>query len=402
MSVKQFFAFSPFFVDRQAQDLMIIDCNSVGYTAMHKPELADMKYKGQSISALHGLPSFVFALMDRYPNAMPLLVWDGNCQWRKRFNSEYKSNRADTPEKIAAREDYDRQRKILKPMFKSAGFPVVEHSDIEADDVAGRLCRNMPPDTNIVLVTADMDWVQGMSKNVTVFDTRNWREINLDYLKKRELNSKDGIVFSPEIYLAAKCMAGDTSDHVSGAEGIGIKTAIKYLQEHGSFEQMWSTYDSRGPDEKPVKGVKLLSAISQETRSLYYRNRKIMDWSEGLMPAEIPYEMHVQDIVASQRFAFEYGLDYDLQQEFLKELPQDKWCKNILYKIELALVASGGECDRVLEFTAQAQSNDMPNASDDLGEIPVCFRNDDDEDSFVEPSVDELDLEPFHQFRLRF
>lgn len=313
------------------KSILLIDCNAIGYAAMYQPELARMTHKGESTSAIHGLPVSIYGLMKRFPDAMPLLLWDGSCQWRYDLYPGYKSKRDDDELKVAIRESYKKQSVGLRVMMMNAGFPTVSHKEMEADDLAGIICRNIPDDINIIMATHDLDWVQGIKENVEIFDVRNKRTINLDLLKSEELNNKDGVVVCPETYLTAKCMSGDSSDTIDGVKGIGIKTAIKVLLTYGSFEKLWDSFDAGDP----IKGAKLLSMTTAEARETYAFNRKLMDWRKGDVPLEITHSMWKQDVVESQRIAMGYGLN-QVAQSLAYKLPQDKWGEVLRY-VESAL-----------------------------------------------------------------
>lgn len=78
-------------------DLLLIDANSIGYAAMFQPELAKMRKEGASTAALHGLPASVMRIMRRFRLATPILLWDGEAQWRNRLYPEYKLERMADP-----------------------------------------------------------------------------------------------------------------------------------------------------------------------------------------------------------------------------------------------------------------------------------------------------------------
>lgn len=312
--------------------ILLIDANSIGYAAMYQPALAKLTFNGGSTSAMHGLPSSIFRLMRLYPDAMPLLLWDGRTQWRFDLHPEYKSNRGSTPEKIAIRESYKRQSNHLRLLLIEAGFPMLAHRDMEADDLAGLVCRRLPKDVKIILATADSDWVQSIGENVTWHDTRNDRIVDLAYLANEELNKVDGVVDSPEAYLTAKCLSGDSSDVIDGVEGVGIKTVMKFTRQYGSLEAIWMAFDA---GEK-MTGAKLLSIVTPEARALYARNRKLMDWSCAPAPFDVYCTMLRPDLAAVSGMAAEFGLAKLEKTLGEMNIPQSAW-RDGLWMIEAAL-----------------------------------------------------------------
>lgn len=303
------------------QSILLIDANSIGYAAMYQPALAKLAFNGESTSAMHGLPASIFKLMRLYPDAIPLLLWDGRAQWRFDLHPEYKSNRGSTPEKIAIRESYKRQSDHLRPLLMEAGFPTLAHREMEADDLAGWVCRRLPREVKIILATADSDWVQSIGENVVWHDTRNDRIVDLTYLATNELSRVDGVVDSPEAYLTAKCLSGDSSDVIDGVSGVGIKTVMKFTRQYGGLEALWAAFDI---GEK-MTGAKLLSMVTSEARALYARNRKLMDWSCAPAPLDIHYAMLRTDLAAVSSMAAEFGLSKLDRAINGISLPQSAW-----------------------------------------------------------------------------
>lgn len=312
--------------------ILLIDANSIGYAAMYQPALAKLAFNGESTSAMHGLPNSIFKLMRLYPDAIPLLLWDGRAQWRFDLHPEYKSNRGSTPDKIAIRESYKRQSNYLRLLLMEAGFPMLAHRDMEADDLAGLICRRLPKDVRIILATADGDWVQSIGENVVWHDTRNDRIVDLAYLVTEELNKVDGIVDSPDAYLTAKCLSGDSSDVIDGVDGVGIKTVMKFTRQYGSLEAIWAAFDA---GEK-MSGAKLLSMVTPKARALYARNRKLMDWSCAPMPPNVHYTMLRPDPAAVSGMTSEFGLAKLEKTIGGMDIPQSAW-RDGLRMVETAL-----------------------------------------------------------------
>ena len=53
----------------------------------------------------------------------------------------------------------------------------------------------------------------------------------------------------PEQVPDFKALAGDSSDRIPGARGIGAKTAAALLQRHGTLEGVIKAWDRHGEDE---------------------------------------------------------------------------------------------------------------------------------------------------------
>lgn len=311
-------------------DIILIDANSIGYAAMYQPNLARLAHDGQSTAALHGLPMSVFKLMKRFPEATPILLWDGKARWRYERYPEYKSDRKADPEKVAIRDAYAAQVPHLRRLFFDLGLPQMGHPDTEADDLAGMITRRIVEndDTlNILLSTTDSDWVQSLHERVHWFKTSD--ETLTDLARLASEDFKDGPFDTPEQYLAAKCLAGDSSDSIEGIPGIGLKTGAKFHREYGDFETLWARADA---GEK-FKGAKLQSILTPEARALYLRNREIMDWRQAPIPDDVSLSCPAPDMASAIEITERFGLKRI--QDAMRSTPMDRaaWGP-VLWKID--------------------------------------------------------------------
>jgi 5'-3' exonuclease len=188
-------------------------------------------------------------------------------------------------------------------MLMEMGLPFLAHRDTEADDLAGLLCRILP-DMPIVLATTDSDWAQALCPTVIWHNTRTNLVTTVDMLKTAEF--KDGPFASPEQYLAAKCLAGDTSDEIEGISGVGLKTAVSFMQKFdGNIESVWAAADSG----VPMSGLRLQASCTPEARAVYARNRKLMDWAMAELPLEVSITKLSPDPMAVAELTTEFGLN---------------------------------------------------------------------------------------------
>jgi 5'-3' exonuclease len=107
---------------------------------------------------------------------------------------------------------------------------VLQHSELEADDLIAGWIQNHPNDKHVIIST-DTDFVQLISPNVTqyngVSDTTITHEGYFDSKGKSVIDKKTNLpklAPVPEWLLFEKCMRGDTSDNVFSAyPGVRVK-----------------------------------------------------------------------------------------------------------------------------------------------------------------------------------
>jgi len=322
-------------------DIVLLDVNAFGYSSMYVPALAKLKQGEFLTGGIHGGLGSIFSVMSQYPNALPVVLWDRRAMWRYEIYPNYKSNRGNTKEKLFVKESYRKQAPIIQLILNSLGIPQVSCGEAEADDLAGVICRNIDPSWSITLSTHDTDWFQSIGNNV-VWQSPRHKEIIVDlaYLADPN-NTLDCHFLSPQEYIQAKALAGDDSDAITGVDGVGLKTAVKYMRAHGgSIENFWAAVDAGQVTPKAVAEKRL---ATQESRDIYHRNMKIMDWSKS---PEIKTDMLAltagkPDWIEAQHIADEYGLNktFGKAQVAMKEWASRGW-GDALWAVDAALNAN--------------------------------------------------------------
>ena len=119
------------------------------------------------------------------------------------------------------------------------GYGGIEKEGVEADDLIGVNARELAKNGEVVLiVSADKDLAQCVTDGVTQLlppPTANpklgWRRLDAEGVKSKFGVRPDQI---PD-YLA---LIGDTSDNIPGLQGVGPKTAAKWLNAYGNLERV--------------------------------------------------------------------------------------------------------------------------------------------------------------------
>lgn len=181
-------------------------------------------------------------LMKTFNPCEIVICWDGGYKERFKLSEEavkagiiprsYKQDRRDKHvlEPPADWEQIKHQMNLVREMLSYTKIRQALVPGEEADDVAGTLCIRNNGTRKVVLVTTDKDYYQLLWHNVEVYNSsidHHFYKANLKY--EYGLNS-------PEEWVEACVLAGDTGDTIFGVHGIGIKTACKLIQQYGSVE----------------------------------------------------------------------------------------------------------------------------------------------------------------------
>ncbi len=216
--------------------IVLVDGSSYLYRAFHVPALQRLTAPdGTPTGAIHGVLNMVNRLIADYSPARMAVVFDAKGKtFRNDLYADYKANRPPMPDEL---------RSQIEPTIaaiEALGIRVVRISGVEADDVIGTLATAAAGEsTPTVISTTDKDMTQLVNDHVLVLNTMDDRR--LDAAGVRE---KFGV--PPDLIIDYLTLVGDTSDNVPGVQGVGPKTAIKWLDQYGSLDGLVEHADDIG------------------------------------------------------------------------------------------------------------------------------------------------------------
>jgi DNA polymerase-1 len=196
--------------------------------------------EGVVTSGLHHLLTELQRLLEKYDPVYCAAVFDGEVpSFRKELFPEYKANRPPMPGELAIQADL--ARRIIPGM----GIPMVQRDGLEADDLIAGLAREARSrGLEVVILSSDKDLLQLVSERVSVF--RPGRPGSPGRLvTPAEVPEEIGTTADRIPLLLA--LAGDSSDNIPGARGIGEKTALRLLEEHSTLDDLYSSLEKLPP-----------------------------------------------------------------------------------------------------------------------------------------------------------
>ncbi|HWQ51097.1 MAG TPA: DNA polymerase I [Terriglobales bacterium] len=151
---------------------------------------------------------------------------------------EYKAGRRPMPEELAM------QVPLLKETLDAMRVPRREIAGYEADDIIGTLAKCWPGE--VVIITGDKDELQLVSDRVTVklAVTKGGQSDTARYTPE---TVGEVYGFAPPRIVDMKALMGDPSDNIPGVAGVGEKTALALLHEHGSLDGVYAALDKVKP-----------------------------------------------------------------------------------------------------------------------------------------------------------
>ncbi len=231
--------------------LLLVDGSSYLYRAFHAmPDLRNRQ--NEPTGAIQGVLNMLRRLHKDYPSDYSACVFDAKGKtFRDDIYAEYKANRAAMPD------DLRPQIEPLHEAIKAMGWPLIMIEGVEADDVIGALAKQAEREgVRVIISTGDKDISQLVNQHITVVNTMRdaFRKVD-DVLDIAGVEKKFGI--PPSLIVDYLVLIGDTSDNVPGVEKVGPKTAVKWLKQYGSLDNIVANAD----EIKGVVGENLRKAL---------------------------------------------------------------------------------------------------------------------------------------------
>jgi protein Xni len=163
------------------------------------------------------------ALTELSPTHAVVVFDGGEPTWRHQLYPDYKAGRKPMPEELRA--GLDRYREAFSKLF----VPSVEKPGIEADDVVATLATGVAAhDGRAIILSTDTAFCQLISERILVRDHFQKRALDEGYVRE-----KFGV--RPGELVDLWALAGSGTTNIPGVPGVGVKTAAKLLEEHGSL-----------------------------------------------------------------------------------------------------------------------------------------------------------------------
>ncbi|TAL58565.1 MAG: DNA polymerase I [Legionella sp.] len=211
--------------------LVLIDGSSYFFRAFHAlPPLTNSK--GQPTGAVYGVANMIKKLIKDYQPEEIAVVFDAKGKtFRDDWYPEYKAHRPPMPDDLSS------QFEPLMQLLKAMGLPLLIVEGVEADDVIGTLAVQASKDGKTVLIsTGDKDMAQLVNDQVSLINTMNNYSMDIPGVVE-----KFGIL--PEQIIDYLTLVGDSVDNVPGVNKCGPKTAVKWLTQYKTLDNLIQNAD---------------------------------------------------------------------------------------------------------------------------------------------------------------
>lgn len=243
--------------------ITIIDGNSLlfrSYYATAYPGVEIMRnQEGTPTNAVFAFSNMINKILTSIKEGESLMVaFDaGKHNFRHDALETYKANRKPAPEDLVV------QFPIAREFLRSLGVFQFEEVGFEGDDIAGTVAKLAEEKGyEVTLYTSDRDFLQLVSDNITVNIIRKGLS---DVVSMTPALVEETYGFKPLQIIDYKGLRGDDSDNLPGIPGVGEKTAVKLIQDYGSFDEIIAHADDiKGKLGEKIKANQELGRISRD------------------------------------------------------------------------------------------------------------------------------------------
>jgi DNA polymerase-1 len=219
--------------DSEKPTLLVIDGHSLAFRAFYALPLESFQTSGgQYTNAIHGfLSMFLTILQAEKPTHVAVAFDISRYSFRTAEYPEYKGTRGETPPEFIG------QVPLLQEALHAMRIPTMQMENYEADDILATLAtKGEAAGMRVLVVSGDRDTFQLVTDEVTVLYPSARGVSELKRYTPDAVEERYGI--RPHQYPDIAALVGETSDNLPGVDKVGEKTAVKWIQQYGSLDEV--------------------------------------------------------------------------------------------------------------------------------------------------------------------
>lgn len=217
------------------EKILLIDGSSLLFRAFYA--IRDLSTsEGIMTNGVYGFLTMYINAFNKFNPDYVLVAFDRKSKtFRHEQFKDYKATREKIPNEI------NHQFAILRNLLDYMNIKHLDVEGFEADDIVGTYAKLAKKENlEVIIITGDRDYLQLVDENTTVYYTLRGVTQMKEYTPEiiwEDYNIK------PIQLIDVKALMGDKSDNIPGVEGIGEKTALKYIREYGNLENLYQHID---------------------------------------------------------------------------------------------------------------------------------------------------------------
>lgn len=258
---------------------------------------------GIPTNAVYGFTTMLLKLLKEHnPHYIAIAFDRKEPTFRHHFYPEYKANRQAPPEDLIP------QFPLIHQVVEACNIKILAKAGFEADDLIATMAKKAKEQgREVIIVTGDKDLMQLVDDETFVMDELRALKVGLEqYADAMEVKKELGVWPNQIVDMLALC--GDASDNVPGVQGIGKKTAVELLEEHGTLERIFSN----------VQGIK---QNSRKEKLVAGQDLALLSKKLVTLDDDVSIELSLEDLKWS-------GLDHEKSQALFMQLDFNRLLKD--------------------------------------------------------------------------
>ena len=210
---------------------LLVDGFNLAYRCFFAvPELT--RSDGFPTNAVHGWVKSLWRLADQEKPAATLVFFDlGGAHDRLALLPEYKAQREEMPAALV------KQLPCIKAVTRAMGLAGVEKTGVESDDLlASQAVHLAARGHDVLIVSSDKDFTQIVGERIKIMLPPPSANPKLGWRRLDAAGVMEKFGVPPAQIPDFLALVGDSSDNIPGIEGVGPKTAARWLKKFGSLE----------------------------------------------------------------------------------------------------------------------------------------------------------------------
>jgi DNA polymerase-1 len=219
--------------------IFLVDGSSFVFRAYFQSIRQDQKYNYRSDKLPVGAVRLFAAKMLQFlrdgaagikPTHIAIILDKSENSFRRELYPPYKSHRPEPPEDLVP------QFPLMRATIRAFGLTPIEMERYEADDLIATYARQARErGADVLIISADKDLMQLIEPGVAMYDPASGER------EERRIGAQEVFDYfgaPPEKVVDIQALAGDSTDNVPGAPGIGVKTAAQLIAEYGDLDTL--------------------------------------------------------------------------------------------------------------------------------------------------------------------
>ena len=219
--------------------------------------------KGFNTSASLGFTNSLLEIIQKQQPTHIAVAFDTFAPtFRHKKFEEYKAQRQAMPEDVRSNIPW------VKKIVEGFNVPVLELDGFEADDIIGTFAKKASEaGMEVYMMTPDKDFAQLVGDKVFLYKP-SYMGNAVDIMGVPEVLKKWDIEEVDQVRDILG-LQGDASDNIPGIPGVGAKTAVKYVKQYGSVENLIAhAHELKGKQKEMVTNYGEQGILSKELATI--------------------------------------------------------------------------------------------------------------------------------------